>query len=140
MALSDKQKEAVAIVKDLMLNSGHKVIAVVGVGMLDHLSRASQTPRELLEEIGKQIESEHDHAEGCTCRERHQFMMDVLTHLEKQKLSNEIITENLNTAVHAWVEFEETFERAPTVTYIESQYTIPTGVAGVFFIHPAAQK
>lgn len=52
MALSDKQKEAVAIVKDLILNSGHKVIAVVGVGMLDHLSRASQTPRELLEEDG----------------------------------------------------------------------------------------
>ena len=140
MALSDKQKEAVAIVKDLMLNSGHKVIAVVGVGMLEHIAHSQQTPREMLEEIGKQIETGHEHAEGCSSRERHQFMMDVLTHLEKQKLSNEIIAENLNTAVHAWVEFEESFERAPTVTYIESQYTLPTGVAGVFFIHPAAQK
>ena len=141
MALSDKQKEAVAIVKDLMLKTGHPVIAVVGVGMLDHLSRASQTPRELLEEMGKEIADSHDHkAAGCTCLERHQFAMDVLDHLEKQKFNDEIIMENLEIGLHAWREFEENFERAPTVTYVESQYTLPTGVAGVFFIHPAAQK
>ena len=141
MALSDKQKEAVAIVKDLMLNSGHPVIAVVGVDMLDHLSRASQTPRELLEEMGKEIADSHDHkAAGCTCLERHQFALDVLDHLEKQKFNDDIILENLDTAFHAWHEFEENFGRAPTVTYVESQYTLPTGVAGVFFIHPAAQK
>lgn len=141
MALTDKQKEAVAIVKALMVKSGHPAIITIGVGMLDHIARAGQTPRELLEEMGKKIESNHDHeATGCTCLERHQFMMDVLAHLEKQKLSDEIILENLDVALHGWMEFEEKFERAPTITYVESQYTLPTGVAGVYFIHPAAQK
>lgn len=141
MALTDKQKEAVAIVKDLMRKSGQPVIATLGVSMLEHISQETVSPREMLERIGKEIANSHDHeAAGCTCMERHQFTMDVLAHLEKQKLSDEIILKNLGVAVHAWREFEENFERAPTVTYIESQYTLPTGVAGVFFIHPAAQQ
>lgn len=141
MALTDKQKEAVAIVKDLMRESGNPIIATVGIGMLEHISQEIVSPREMLKRIGEEVANSHDHeAAGCTCMERHQFMMDVLTHLEKQKLNDEIILKNLEVAVHAWREFEENFERAPTVTYIESQYTLPTGVAGVFFIHPAAQQ
>ena len=141
MALTDKQKEAVVIVKDLMRNSGNPIIATVGIGMLEHISQETVSPREILERIGKEIADSHDHkAAGCTCLERHQFAMDVLDHLEKQKFNDDIILENLEIGLHAWSKFEENFGRAPTVTYIESQYTLPTGVAGVFFIHPAAQK
>ena len=99
------------------------------------------SPRELLEDIGEKIKA--DHAEGghqdCHCIERHQYMLDVCDFLEKQKLSNEIIAENLANAGVSWAKFEEEFKRAPTVTYVQSPYTIDTGVAGVYFIHPAAQ-
>ena len=99
------------------------------------------SPRELLEDIGEKIKA--DHAEGghqdCHCIERHQYMLDVCDFLEKQKLSNEIIAENLAKAAVSWGKFEVEFGRAPTVTYVQSEYTITTGVAGVYFIHPAAQ-
>lgn len=139
MALSDKQKEAVAIVKDLMLNSGHKVIAVVGVSMLDHLEESGMTPREKLAKIHAEVMAS-EHGGGCNCEARHQCLVDILTHLEKQNLKDEIIESNLSRAVVALREFEAEFDRVPTITYVASEYVIDSGVAGVYFIHPAAQK
>lgn len=139
MALTQEQRDALAVVEALVKSHHNPMVAMAGEMFLEQLKDQFMSARDKLEEIGEELKA-HDHEEGCTCVERHQFMMDVLTHLEEQQFNDEVIAENLNTAAHAWVAFEEKFERAPTVTYIESQYTIPTGVAGVFFIHPAAQK
>lgn len=116
-------------------------MSAITVKVIGSILQQEVTPRELLEDIGEKIKA--DHAEGghqdCHCIERHQYMLDVCDFLEKQKLSNEIIAENLKNAAVSWGKFEVEFGRAPTVTYVQSEYTIATGVAGVYFIHPAAQ-
>lgn len=116
-------------------------MSAITVKVIGSILQQEVTPRELLEDTGEKIKA--DHAEGgrqdCHCIERHQYMLDVCDFLEKQKLSNEIIGENLKNAAISWGKFEEEFGRAPTVTYVQSPYTIDTGVAGVCFIHPAAQ-
>lgn len=113
----------------------------IAVKVIGSILQQEVSPRELLEDLGEKIKA--DHAKGghqdCHCIERYQYMVDVCNFLEKQKLSNEIITENLSKAAASWAKFEKEFERAPTVTYVQSEYTIDTGVAGVYFIHPAAQ-
>lgn len=117
-------------------------MSAITVKVIGSIIQQEVTPRELLEDIGEKIKA--DHAEGghqdCHCIERHQCMLDVCDFLEKQKLSNEIIAENLAKAAISWGKFEVEFGRAPTVTYVQSEYTINTGVAGVYFIHPAAQQ
>lgn len=116
-------------------------MSAITVKVIGSILQQETTPRELLEDIGEKIKAEHADGghEGCHCIERHQYMLDVCDFLEKQKLSNEIIGENLKNAAVSWSKFEVEFGRAPTVTYVQSEYTIVTGVAGVYFIHPAAQ-
>ena len=141
MSLTAEEKQTLMGAVTILVNQEEPMPAILAAKIIGDILKAEMTPREMLEEIGKEIASDHDHkAAGCSCLERHQYMLDVCTHLENQKLSNEIIGQNLNTAAMAWNNFEQEFERVPTVTYIQSQYTIDTGVAGVYFIHPAAQQ
>nr|DAX06428.1 MAG TPA: hypothetical protein [Caudoviricetes sp.] len=141
MVLTAEEKQALLATISVLSRLEQPVPAFLASKIIGDILQANMTPRELLEDIGKQIANDHDHeAAGCSCMDRHQFMLDVCTHLEKQKLSNEIIGENLTIAAKAWNDFEEEFGRAPTPTYLHSQYVIETGVAGVYFIHPAAQQ
>jgi hypothetical protein len=141
MSLTKEQKEAFAIVDATLKTSTHPAVSVIAPKVLEQARKYFMSARERLEEIGEVLKTNHDHkAAGCSCNERHQYLMDVLVHLEKQDLKESIIEENLDNAAEAWENFENQFERTPTVTYVESQYTLDTGVAGVYFIHPAAQK
>lgn len=141
MALTAEEKQALLTTMSILTRLEDPIPALIGSKIIGGILKDEMTPRELLEDIGKQIANDHDHkAAGCSCMERHQYMLDVCTHLENQKLSNEIIGDNLNKAAQAWNHFEEEFGRTPTVTYVHSQYVIETGVAGVYFIHPAAQQ
>lgn len=141
MVLTTEEKQALLTTINVLTRLEDPIPALLGSKIIGGILRNTMSPRELLEDIGKQLAEDHDHqAAGCNCMARHEFMLDVCTHLEKQQLSNQIIGENLTIAAEAWNKFEEEFERAPTVTYVPSQYTIDTGVAGVYFIHPAAQQ
>ena len=140
MSLTKEEKKAM-IETMRILDQYDSPISAIAMKVIGSILQQEITPHELLEDIGEKIKA--DHAEGghqdCHCIERHQYMLDVCDFLEKQKLSNEIIAENLAKAAVSWGKFEVEFGRAPTVTYVQSEYTITTGVAGVYFIHPAAQ-
>lgn len=141
MSLTKEEKKAMMETMHIV-NQYDGPMPAIAVKVIGSILQQEMTPRELLENVGEKIKAEHAAGghEGCSCIERHQYMTDVCDFLEKQKLSNEIITENLSNAAASWVKFEEEFGRAPTVTYVQSPYTIDTGVAGVYFIHPAAQQ
>lgn len=140
MALTNEQKQALEIVADLIKQLEDSLVVSAGLALLFKLEISNMSPREVLEQIGKELKAEHDHDSGCTCLERHHFLLNVLNNLEKQKFNDEVTYKLLSTAEDAWDTFEERYERIPTVTYTPSQFTIQTGVPGIYFIHPAVQK
>ncbi len=142
MSLTQEQKQAFAVVEALVKQHSNPMIAGVGLKVIEEVRLQLTSPRDVLEELGAQIKADHATGkhQGCDCLERHEFLMDVLRHLEAQKFNNEIIHENIGTAIHAWLDFKNEFDQSPTVTYIHSPYVIETGVAGIYFIHPAAQR
>lgn len=142
MSLTQEQKQAFSIVEDVVKQHDDPMLSMVGMKILTEIKLQHTSAREMLEELGKQMEADHADGshKGCDCRERHTFLMDVLAHLEKQSFNDNVIHENLATAVQAWMGFCEEFDKIPTVTYLHSQYVVETGVAGLYFIHPAAQR
>lgn len=140
MSLTKEEKKAMMETMRI-LDQYDGPIPAIAMKVIGSILQQEITPRELLEDIGEKIKTDHAEGshQGCHCIERHQYMTDVCDFLEKQKLSNEIINENLTKAGISWDKFEEEFGRAPIVTYVQFPYSIDTGVAGVYFIHPAAQ-
>lgn len=97
------------------------------------------TPRQNVElsiDIGRELHKESGEHPNCNCEERHTYLLDVLDHLEKQKLKPELIMEFTAKAVEAWKVFESKFGKAPVLTFVDTDLTLDIGVPGVFFMNP----